>query len=276
MKKINRLYVLGSIMVSGLFMACADEEVEFYSAENGALDFAVSRVEYSYAKDTEKGDRVLQVPVNVVGPAVDYDRKMSFRVVTDSCQNVSDGDYSIADTCVVKAGELTANIDVQVHYTEDLADTSKLLTLQLLENEYFGIGLPASNMADVYWTDLLVRPHQASVWRAWWYFFGRTYSRNFHQVIVEALGEEVETYYFWSVAGIADEHPEFVRMTNQAWWYAANRKLREYVANYDAAHPDAPLMHSDDAEYFSSYSLPVGSGVSRADYTIAETLDRRY
>ena len=270
MKKINRLYVLGSIMVSGLFMACADEEVEFYSAENGALDFATLRVEYSYARETEKGDRVLQVPVNVVGPAVDYDRKVSFRVVTDSCQNVSDGDYSIADTCVVKAGELTANIDVQVHYTEDLADTSKLLTLQLLENEYFGIGLPASNMADVYWTDLLVRPHLA-IWRTWWQFFSQTYSRKFHEVIIEALGEEMEIYYLYSTTDI-NEHPEFVRITNQAWWYAANRKLREYVAAYDAAHPDAPLMHSDDAEYFRSYSLAVGSGVSRAGYTIAETL----
>ena len=54
MKKINRLYVLGSIMVSGLFMACADEEVEFYSAENGALDFAVPRVEYSADGECER------------------------------------------------------------------------------------------------------------------------------------------------------------------------------------------------------------------------------
>jgi hypothetical protein len=253
--------------------ACSEEEVEFYDVTDCALDFSLTRMEYSYARNLEKGDVVLQVPVNVVGPAAPYDRVVNYMVLTDSCKNVTSSDYVLPQSCVVKAGELSTSIELTVKYSEELADSSKLLILKLLENEHFGIGLPTSSVTTIYWTDLLVRPHQTTVWRSWWYFFSQTYSRKFHEVVVDALGEEIENYCLWSIpAAVAAEFPQITRITNQSYWYAVNRKLREYVEAYDKAHPDAPLMHSDDAEHFSSYNKPIGGGTPNTGKTIASTL----
>lgn len=267
-------YGLGFV-VCLFFASCSDEKVEFYNAKDCALNFSTKEVQYSYAKNLEKNDVVVQVPITVVGPTMDFDREVSFTVLRDSSRNVAEGDYSIAP-CVVKAGELSSRLDVTIKYSEELADTSKLLSLQLVENDYFGAGMKGNDMASVLWTDLLVRPHQTTIWRTWWFWFGRTYSRNFHELLITVFGDEVEITSYYAVTSVIEEHPEFVRVAVLPYWYAANRKLRDYVEAYDKAHPDAPLMHSDDAQYYSSYALGVGQGVSRAGYTIASTLDRRY
>lgn len=274
--KMKNLLKYGWGFVACLFFAsCSDEEVAFYNAKDCALNFSATEVQYSYAKNLEKNDMVVQVPITVVGRATDFDREIAFTVVQDSNRNVADGDYSIAPA-LVKAGELSASLSVTVKYSEDLADTSKRISIRLTENDYFTPGMEASNMASVLWTDQLVRPHQTTIWRTWWFWFGRTYSRSFHELLITVFGDDVEITSYYAITSVAEEHPEFVRVAALPYWYAANRKLRDYVEAYDKAHPDAPLMHSDDAQYYSSYATGVGQGVSRAGYTIASTLDRRY
>lgn len=273
---MRRLFIYGLCSIAYLFFTgCGDEEVAFYKTQDCALNFSTKEVQYSYSKNMEKNDMVLQVPITVVGPMADYDREVGFKLLQDSSRNVSAEDYSIAP-CSIKAGELSANLEVTVKYSEELADTSKRIAVQLVENEYFGVGMKGENVASVLWTDLLVRPHQTTIWRTWWFWFGRTYSRSFHELLITVFGDDVEITSYYSIASVTEEHPEFVRVATLPYWYAANRKLRDYVEAYDKAHPDAPLMHSDDAQYYSSYALGVGQGVSRAGYTIASTLDRRY
>ncbi len=273
---MRKLFIYGLCFAASLFWAgCSHEEVEFYKVEDSALNFSAKEVQYSYSKNMEKTDVVLRVPITVVGPVADYDREVGFELLLDSNRNVTAEDYSLAPCCV-KAGELSANLEVTVKYSKELADTSKQLFVQLVENEHFGIGMKGKNIASVLWTDLLVRPHQTTIWRTWWFWFGRTYSRSFHELLLTVFGDDVEITSYYAVTSVAAEHPEFVRVATPPYWYAANRKLRDYVAAYDKAHPDAPLMHSDDAQYYSTYGLEVGKGVSRAGYTIASTLDRIY
>lgn len=273
---MKNLFIYGLCLTALiLFSRCNNEKVAFYDVKESALNFSSMEVQYSYAKNLEKNDMVLQVPITVIGPTTDYDREVSFRVLQDSCRNATENDYTIAP-CIVKAGELSANLDVTVKYSDDLADTSKRISVQLVENNYFTKGIPGQDVASVLWTDLLVRPHQTTIWRTWWFWFSRTYSRSFHELLLTVFGDEVETTSYYSVASVADTHPDFVRVAIPSYWYAANRKLRDYVAAYDKAHPDAPLRHSDDAQYYRTYSLGVGQGVSRAGYTIASTLDRNY
>lgn len=270
---MRKLFILGLYFIASLFLTgCGNEEVEFYKVEDCALNFSAKEIQYSYSKNMEKTDVVLRLPITVVGPVADYDREVGVELLLDSSRNVTTEDYSIAPCCV-KAGELSANLEVTVKYSEELADTSKQLFVQLVDNEYFGAGMKGENQASVLWTDLLVRPHQTTIWRAWHQWFCRTYSRNFHELLLTVFGDDVEiTSYSLISADVAAEHPEFVRNKLPQYWYAANRKLCDYVAAYDKAHPDAPLMHSDDAQYYSKYTLEVGQGVSRAGYTIASTL----
>lgn len=273
---MRNLLIYGLWVVAlALFASCSDEEVAFYNVKDSALNFSATEIQYSYSKNLEKNDILLQVPITVVGPVAEYDREVAFQVLKDSCRNAGEGDYSIA-ACVVKAGELSANLDVTVKYSEELEDTSRFVSVQLVENEYFSNGMQGSDIASVLWTDLLVRPHQTTIWRTWWFWFGRTYSRSFHELLITVFGDDVEITSYYSIAAVAETHPEFVRVATLPYWYAANRKLRDYVAEYDKAHPDAPLKHSDDAQYYSSYATGVGQGVSRAGYTIASTLDRIY
>lgn len=270
---MRKLLILGMAWWIGFVsIGCSEEEVEYYVPENSALNFSSLEYTYSFAKDAEKKDAVLQIPILVVGPVADYPREVKVAVVTDQIQCVQKGDYSLA-ACVVPAGASETNLSLTLKYNSALIDTTSVLRLYLDANEHFGTGVAALDTVTISWTDQLIRPHQTTIWRSWWFWFSKTYSRSFHEVLLTALGDDVENISYYAIQpAVAAEHPEFMRERTPTYWYAVNRKLREYVNSYDKAHPDKPLRHGEDAQTYRTYNMTVGTGTPNPGATIASTL----
>ena len=120
------------------------------------------------------------------------------------------------------------------------------------------------------WSEEYVRP-ELGVWRYWYLYFSHGYSRALHKLIVETFGEEIEHYT--GSSGYVKTNPELT-MKMPTWWYEASRTLYQAVKAYDAAHPDAPLMHSEDYQRYNGYNQAVGEGtVPDVIPTIFETLE---
>ena len=246
MKKL--LFIL---FAAPLVLSCKQDSIKTYSVENSAINFNSTRNAISLIGVTDEKVELL-VPVTLVGPVTDYDREITLSV-EDSTAHLG-SDFRIVSS-VLKAGEYKGIITLEVDkLPEDV--TSRAATLSIVPNEHFIAGVPRYQKCIVAWSEEYARP-AVSVWHAWFLFFSKSYSKDFHKVLVEVFGPEIDTYVY-KKSEAQDDPSKVFKMTD--WWYAANARLYEYVSTYDKAHPDAPLMHSADYELYSSYLQPVGEG----------------
>lgn len=247
--------------IFGIFTSCRKDEVKPYDVKDCAVNFRAKTNSYSLKGMTED-TRDLVIPVDLVGPAVDYDREIALEI--EDLEGVRDRDFRLRSACI-KAGELSGSIILNVNRLEE-GQNALDCKISIVPNEYFRAGIPAYQQSVISWTELYARPAQ-EVWRAWFLFFCKGYSQNLHKVIIEALGEEVEFY----TNSKPTEEGQIRKMPT--WWYSASRELREYVKKHDQENPDSPLMHSEDYEYYGVYTAPVGAGRKPEKIpTILETL----
>ena len=240
------------LLLLPVFWACQKDEIDVYQVEDSAVNFVAQASTFSLRGNTEP-TVIFEIPVELVGPTTPYDRQINVSIV-DSEENtaVENQDFKILES-VVKAGELSGYIKIEVKaFDEGVEELAT--TLRINPNEYFRAGYPSKIESKISWSENYARPANEQVWRAWFYFFCNGYSRELHRVIITVLGEEVETYTAWNTSD------ETITTMSQIWWYAAANELRTYVATYDREHPDAPLMHSDDYESYTLYTIPVGGG----------------
>lgn len=266
MKALFNLYfILLIVFVS----SCTKDEIETYSVDNSAMVFQSRTVSFSMRNMTETSAE-FSIPLDLIGPITDYDRPVNVQVVDSEQSNAVEGtDFNIVDASI-KAGAQTGEIILNINALPEGAE-NKAIVLQILPNEYFIAGYPDLSTSTVIWSNEYVRPANIKVWESWFTFFCTGYSKNLHKVILDVFGEEIE-YTTHKRPTDAEEAQGYI-FRNISWWYPASRQLREYVSDYDADHPDAPLMHSDDYEVYPSYQTPVGAG-TRPEVipTILETL----
>lgn len=232
--------------------ACKKDNVEAYGIGDSAVCFESQSATFSLRGMTEE-TAVIAVKTVLVGPVSDSDRKFEVRVVPEKVNTAVEGkDFRVLDA-VVKAGALSGVVELEVNRLEE--DMPMLTTsIEIVPGENFRAGYPAYMKSSVTWSDGYVRPVYG-VWRAWFTYFSKSYSRKYHEVVVAALGEEAERYV--DRRTYATDELEYKLPT---WWFSASRILRDYVQKYDKEHPDAPLMHSSDYEFYYSYDLGVGNG----------------
>lgn len=248
-------------------VSCNVQDIPDYRPEDSSVNFESSTVAFS-VRGIEEEEISVTVNLELVGVVTDYDRPVTV-LVEDNARNtaVENEDFRI-DNAVVRAGATNGEINMTVRKLP--IDVSEMTTtFYIVPNEYFRTGMKGQQSAVVTWSASYVRP-AVGAWRSWWYFFSHGYSRAFHEVLIQAVGENVETSTHMQSEASANPDLTF-RMVS--WWYSAASRLREYVSEYDEAHPDAPLMHSADYEEYSSYLVAVGNGTKPDTIpTIYETL----
>lgn len=263
----RHIYIL--MMLSTLFIiSCKVDDIDTYSIENSAVVFQVGSVQFSMKGATDEFTEK-SLTLNLVGRIADYDRRIDLRVLSDADNTAKqDVDFKIGEA-VMKAGEYVATVDFLIHQMPEGVENQNV-TLEIVPNEYFRKGYPKTSKVYVSWSEEYVRPSKEVVWKDWFDFFCRGYSKNYHKILIEVFGDVIETYTR-SVVSVREDETLTLKLID--WWYVAQDKLVDYVRKYDAAHPDAPLMHSDDYETYTTYMDPVGSG-NRPERipTIYETL----
>ena len=265
---MRNIYIL--MLLSLLTLSCKVDDIDTYDMKDSAVVFKTRSVQFSMKGVTEEyASRTLNL--DLVGQIADYDRRIDIRVQENSTNTAhEDTDFKIGEA-VMKAGEYVASVEFSIHKLPEGVENMNV-TLEIVPNEYFRKGYPATSQILVSWSEEYVRPTHEAVWRWWYNFFCKGYSKNFHKLLVELFGPEIETYTNTASAAREDETLEYKL---PSWWYAANSKLLDYVRKYDAEHPDAPLMHSDDYEAYTGYQTPVGSGTKPERIpTIYETLNQ--
>jgi len=264
---MKKLLIL-SCLALGLFGACKEIDIETYKLENAAVCFSVTSSSFSLKGITDEWTTVT-VPVTLIGPLTDYDREFSVRVLVENSMDAAQEgvDFKVLDH-KVDANETSGYVTLQLKKFSD--GVSKLrTTLQIEANDKFKLGYPDYCKVKVEWSEEYVRP-ELGVWRYWFTYFCKGYSRDFQKIVVEVLGEEAEHYT--GSASYVKTNPDLT-MKMPTWWYEASRAIYQAVKEHDAANPGHPFMHSDDYEMYSSYNTAVGEGTKpEVTPTILETL----
>ncbi len=256
-------YISAAFILASL-MSCAKDPVKEFSRDSATVYFNASYNAFSLIG--KSGDEIeLTIPVNLVGTVEDYDRAIDF-IIEDSTA-VQDKDYRIVKS-QVDAGSKSGSIVIAVKQLDD--DVDALFTkFTINPNKYFPETYSSRRSAVIGWSASYARPKQ-TVWRYWHLFFSTGYSKNYHKLMVEQFGTDIELYTNSKGYAAADSELIYKLPT---WWYSASREFREMVRAHDAANPDSPYMHSDDYESYDNYFVPVGEG-TKPDKTptILETL----
>lgn len=249
-----------------LATACKKDEIKPYALEDCAVLFVNTSNIFSMKGHSGEDVVTFRIPVKLFGPVADFDREIGLEVKDSSA--VSGKDFNLV-SAVIPAGKYDADIILQVNKLQE-GVTDLAFRLNIVPNQYFRAGIPKYSTTHVKWTELYSRPAEL-VWRYWFTFLCPGYSQAFHKLLVDEFGPDVEKYT--QQISIAREDPENYIFKSPTWWYAAERQLLDKVSAYDSAHPDAPMMHSDDYELFIKYATPVGEGTHPEIIpTIRETL----
>lgn len=255
------------ILMASLAAACSHDDIMTFSVENSSVSFQARSYQFSLKGMTADID-TLHLSLTLVGQAADYDRPVKITAGENTSENaaVEGVDFTLVDAKIA-AGALSGQVSIAVKaLNEEHPKKTTVLTIE--PNEYFRSGYPAYMSAQITWSEEYVRP-VVYVWRYWHTFMSNYYSKALHQIYIQVLGEEFEvctcSKLYAANYGLVYKSP--------FWWYSASRQVRSYVAAYDAAHPDAPLMHSSDVMRYGSYLTADGEGIKPdREMTILETL----
>ena len=264
----TRIYIIA--LLSMLMVSCNADEIKTYDIKDSAVVFKTKSVQFSMKGVTDEYVS-RTISLDLIGPLADYDRKIDIRVVDDAENTaVENVDFMIGEA-VMREGKYIADVEFTIHQLPEGVE-KQMVTLEIVPNEHFRKGYPATSKIVVSWSNEYVRPSVQVVWREWYFFFCKGYSKNYHKLLVEIFGTGIETY---TRSSAEVKNDPTLELKQNDWWYGANNKLIDYVKKYDAAHPGAPLMHSEDYEAYSDVSLPVGSGIKPERIpTIYETLNQ--
>lgn len=251
-----------------LAFACKRSEIPVYQMEDSAVCFYQVTNSFSLRGMTEP-QRTISVPITLIGRVAPYARPISYRIEEVSAKEGTDFTVVSAE---VPAGALKGSLVLNVNKLSEDED-SKEINVTLLPNDDLKEGYGAYLTARVAWTASYERPKE-QVWRYWWLYISRSYSKNYHKILVDIFGDDIEIYT--CSKKYVEEDPSLVYKIT-TWWMSANHDVIEYVRAHDLANPGNPYRHSSDYESFKGYAVGVGMGEGLAPGqtppTILETLN---
>ena len=253
-----RKAILSISILAGVFLcSCQESLVPVYDVKDSCVFF--ERGYSLFSLRGVSGETECTISLKLFGPVADYDRDIKVEVVDSSYNNAVEGvDFSLL-RAYVPAGELNGKIVLKVQPVT-LEHPTRTTTLALRTNDEFPYLANNSEVCRVTWSDEYQRPSNPNVWQSWYYFLSNGYSKNYHKLLVEVLGDEIE-HSGYTTASRNDPDVEYRLFT---WWYAQAKVFYDFVKAHDEAHPDDPYMHSDDFETYTKNSTPVGQGIKPA------------
>ena len=187
--KNKYIYMIAFGLCAALMMGCTENERMRYENKPCVYFSSVTEgdsIPYSFAaviKDTA----TVNVPLKIIGEAVDKDRIVAFRAAPASTAKAG-VHYRLPETEVkVPAGKVTAEIPIKV-YNKELDNGDVSLVLQLTPNADFDLGYSDRLTARVVITNQLVTP---SYWRILAIYYG-AYSKAKHRLCIQIQGFDFE------------------------------------------------------------------------------------
>jgi hypothetical protein len=245
-------------------VSCEESNIPVYNSEENAvrfLAFLQDGVEYNRYDDVTKLYRAwfsfenkpfaeyadVSVPVIHIGIPPDKDLTLNV-VVMEHENNALPGQYELLGG-VIPANGVRGDIILRVYNDPALDTTSRELHITLKATGEYKLGPVDYLHAVVFWTGQVTPPSANSYIRTYnMMIVGETnfistslnsYSPRAHRAIVAATGwEPIET-----TSG-TQPWPAYNIIYNGDLYKGYAKKVADYIADYNAAHPDAPLLHN--------------------------------
>lgn len=264
---MRKSIIIGSAVLVALACSCKKSDIPVYQLGDSAVCFPSTTNNFSL-RGMEEQERDLTIKVTLIGPKSEEDRPIAYEIEEVSAHEGTDFTVVSAE---VPAGALSGVVVLRVKKLPEGVG-SRAIRFTIKPNEHFREGYAAYLQTDIAWTENYERPVEG-VWRYWWLYISNTYSRDFHKLLVQTYGDEIETYTC-SKAYVRDNENLVYKLPT--WWFSVNHEFREIVRKHDLENPGNPYRHSADAESYRTYTLGVGAGekyTGDVPPTILETLN---
>lgn len=221
-------YLIMALALALAFTSCSKKDISGFSANAGVNFIDTNEVAYEYSfLGNPEPDHIYELPVNIVGNAVDHDRKFTAEVVKDSATTAPDNLYEIIGG-YVKAGVFRGYLQVKLKNAPQLATSKVSLRVRLTAGGDFAAGNKDKSTFIVRWTEQVVVPS----WSFFRYYFTTAGSTQAYKLIVQTTGLKTLTNA---------EHRALTATAVQAM----GTVFGDYVKQWNLDHPDNHLKHDD-------------------------------
>ena len=245
MKKIVIIMaVLGAIALGG----CKEEPLQPYTAGE-AICFYTHSFNLSFYGLTveEQSSEIVKMGIHIMGFTKPYDRAVTGAVIEKGTTATPD-EYRILGG-MIPANTATGIFEVELMNRDKLATDELILNVALTENEHFVPGLKENYTFRLLWSQKLVEPDSWDRMRS---YFCAVYSSQCYKAIILATGRK---QFYNNRNGPDPDDPEHRQLTSEAMYtYAV--MFGNYIRQYNAEHPDAPMLH-DDGPGMGSPIVPI-------------------
>lgn len=207
MKKVTFKYYSVFIFLISLFIAsCQEKDIDSFNKNDSYIYFDIpyqldsygketnirqDSISYSFAlDDASVTDTIIKVVVKVIGTPVNHDRSYKIEIVDkETTMTTEDWNAAVINNRVIKAGELTDTIFVNVKRNEKVKEQWVHAVLRIIPNEEFQIGYANLQTVKVSYSDILAQPNW---WSSWESVFGE-FCREKYRKWIELYYEGSDT-----------------------------------------------------------------------------------
>lgn len=242
------IYLLGTLIVS-----CQNKDIDSYNDGDSYIYFDIpyeldaygqetnyrqDSISYSFAlDDAVVTDTILKIVVKIIGMPVNYDRAYTIETI-DEQTTVADEDWNpeILKNRVIKAGELTDTLRLNIKRTEKIKEQWLQVVFRILPNEEFQIGYANLQTVKVSFSDILAQPK-------WWV----NWESVFGEFCREKYRKWIELYYYGADSGTSFENGQILYWDNMpatpgvvSWYptlYMYVRLMKRYFIDNEV-YPD--------------------------------------
>lgn len=221
----NLIIVL--VMAIGI-ASCTKKDITAFKSADAVnfIDTTVVAYEYSFLGNPSP-EYVYELPVRIIGNAVDRDRTFNAEVVKDSATTAPDNLYEILGG-YVKAGQYRGFLRIRLRNAAALATSKVSLRVKLTASPDFEVGHADKNRFIVRWTEQVVVPS----WSIYRFYFTSAASTRAYKLIVQTTGLKTLT---------TAEHTAMTPAGAQAMATI----FGDYVKQWNLDHPNDILTHDD-------------------------------
>ncbi|MDR2284693.1 MAG: DUF4843 domain-containing protein [Sphingobacterium sp.] len=172
-----------------LFSSCEKEVVQPYAGGDRVQFRPVStnpniryieNIAFSFAGKGAIEEHMMQIPIQIIGDIREHDRKVAITVDPEKTNAIEGVDYILSED-VIPANESRGYINVKLLKTDALETDIKVLSLRIVENEFFKPGDKTQLASTISFYNQLVKPVD---WDAYMARYFGAYSKRKHEFIL--------------------------------------------------------------------------------------------
>lgn len=265
------LYVLLAICIAG----CEKSDISYYNEKDAAVRFPVRNddfsdpffgynnsdetyyVSYSFldAGTSDEKAIIYDIPVILIGNTSTKSRNITFDIDPNTSTAPKES-YEIIEA-IIPANEYMGHIRIKLHKTEELENTTCILTLLLTNSNELSAGPKEYITSQLSWNNQIPSPPNTAYMRTYNMIIAgeanfmspsnNSYSNRALRVIVDALSwtdwDDVSAHGALYNKDGYKYLPKYSSIYNDNSYQAYSAKVGEYIKKYNAEHPNEPLIH---------------------------------